>query len=122
MLHPISVELPSEPVRSGFERPEQEEPTVDGFEVKRDGDRLVLSGELDAHTAVHLDGEIDKMSDSDRIVMDVSAVTFVDSSGLRSLITARGDARDRVVELKSPSGSLLRLLEITGLTDSFEIT
>jgi anti-anti-sigma factor len=50
-------------------------------------------------------------------------VTFIDSSGLRSLLGASRRAAERSgkVVLRSPSPSVQRLLEITGTTAQFSI-
>ena len=55
--------------------------------------------------------------------MDIGGLTFIDSSGLRSLIRARkrlGDQPNAVV-LRDPQAGTLRLLEITGLTEQFSV-
>ena len=97
---------------------------MDGFEVTAQDGVLTLRGELDAHTAAQLDEAVAGLvSDGqERLVLDVAELRFVDSSGLRSMIHAQGPDGSRVVELRSPSSSVLRLLEVTGLGDSFDIT
>ncbi len=57
------------------------------------------------------------------VVIEMSAVTFVDSSGLRSLIAAsqRAAAGGRRVRLVAPSAVLVRLLDITATTSMFDI-
>lgn len=57
------------------------------------------------------------------IVIDLTDVTFIDSSGLRSLLSAsrRAGERSGAVVLRSPSTSVRRLLEITGTTTQFRI-
>jgi anti-anti-sigma factor len=52
--------------------------------------------------------------------VDVSAVTFIDSTGLGALLHIRNAAPGGVV-LVSPSSNLVRLLEITGLTEMFQL-
>jgi anti-anti-sigma factor len=50
-------------------------------------------------------------------------ISFIDSSGLRSLIRARqqlGDGTD-AVHLRNPQPGTMRLLEITGLQDQFRL-
>jgi anti-anti-sigma factor len=53
----------------------------------------------------------------------MSGVTFIDSSGLRVLVTAndRQDASDRRLIIRNPSVSVLRVLEITGLLSTMNI-
>ena len=85
---------------------------------------LIVSGELDSHTAPTFDGAIDALPDAvAEIAIDLADVGFIDSSGLRVLIRARrrlGDTPGSLT-LRNPSPSLIRLLEITGLSDHFPI-
>jgi len=77
---------------------------------------LAIAGELDAHTAPLLSEAIASIEDGD-VRLDMAAVTFVDSSGLRVLIEAHrsAEADGRMVEICRPSQSLRRLLEISGV-------
>lgn len=79
---------------------------------------LALAGELDAHTAPLL-AEAISAADRDQLCVDMSAVRFVDSSGLRVLIEAHQSAvaRDRTISLVNPSATVTRLLEISGIDD-----
>jgi anti-anti-sigma factor len=87
---------------------------------------IALSGELDPHTAPLLQGEIDGVLDQGGtdLVLDLSALGFVDSSGLRVLIAAQHQlaAQGGTLVLRSPSETVRRLLEITGLVDHVTIT
>ena len=84
---------------------------------------LVVQGELDAYSAPTLDGAVDAaLEDGARsLVLDLAAVGFIDSSGLRSMIRARrlvGDAPG-ALRIRNPQPATVRLLDITGLTDHF---
>lgn len=59
----------------------------------------------------------------DHVTIEMSQVTFVDSSGLRSLIAAsqRATAAGRRVRLVAPSAVVVRLLDITATTSMFDI-
>jgi stage II sporulation protein AA (anti-sigma F factor antagonist) len=78
-----------------------------------------LEGELDLHTAsgvrVALQSEC---AHGSRLVLDVSAVEFVDSSGLNTFVSLHRDtaAAGGTLELVGASASLRRLLEITSLS------
>lgn len=81
---------------------------------------ITLVGELDPATAPQLDGEIERiLTDSSvtRIVLDLTGLTFLDSSGLRVFVTAREALTTRGGELalRAPSANTQRLLDITGL-------
>jgi anti-anti-sigma factor len=86
---------------------------------------IQVEGELDAHAANKLDDLVDELlaSGVTSLVMDMGGLTFIDSSGLRSLIRARKRLGDqpRAVVLRAPQAGTVRLLEITGLTDQFPV-
>jgi len=85
---------------------------------------LLLSGELDASSAPQVDEAVDALiaEGAAELVIDLGEVTFIDSSGLRSLIRARKSMGNAdVVRLRNPQVGTVRLLEITGLTDQFPI-
>ncbi len=97
-------------------------------EAAAEGDQLVLvlHGELDPHTAPVLRDRIDQAlaQDTTTLVLDVSGLRFIDSSGLRVIIGAHKDMAGRGgrLVLRSPTETTRRLLDITGLVDHLEIT
>ena len=86
---------------------------------------LVLVGELDPHTAPVLRDRIDQTlaPETTTLVLEVSGLRFIDSSGLRVIIGAHKEmaGRDGRLILRSPTETTRRLLEITGLDDHIEI-
>lgn len=86
---------------------------------------LVLGGELDAHSARRLDDMVDDLltRETSSLVIDLEQVSFIDSSGLRSLIRARQRLGDEPssVRLRKPQPGTVRLLEITGLLEHFAV-
>lgn len=90
-------------------------------EVLDDGRHvLTVSGELDLATGPVLGQRIRRpvfWSDTKCLVVDLSAVTFIDSSGTRALVLshAHADALDREVRFVCPDGSVLRRLTAYGL-------
>jgi len=85
---------------------------------------LLLSGELDASSAPQVDEAVDTLiaGGASELVIDLGDVSFIDSSGLRSLIRARKSmGNGGAVRLRNPQVGTVRLLEITGLTDQFPI-
>jgi len=82
---------------------------------------LVLAGEVDLAVAEKIrDAGVAALTEDDSVALriDLSAVTFMDSSGLGALIQVNNAAPDRVV-LVAPSPRTRRLLEIAGLTSTF---
>ena len=93
----------------------------------RDGARAVINvkGELDAYSAPSLEEETARLlaDDITELVLDLSGTRFLDSSGLRAILTAQrrlADGEGRLA-LRAPSEPVRRLLEITGLTDHFVV-
>ncbi len=84
---------------------------------------LVLTGELDPSTAASLDAAVDQAlrTGSSELVIDMAGVSFVDSSGLRSLISAHKRLAPSRLQLRRPTPFALQLLSITGLDDQFTI-
>ena len=80
-----------------------------------------LSGELDLESSPALEEELRRVEDTDaeRIVLDLGALDFIDSSGLRILVRAkhRGAGDAERLELQGAKGQVARVLRITGLRD-----
>jgi anti-anti-sigma factor len=77
-----------------------------------------LEGELDLYTAPGLREALQpECAEGGRLVLEVSAVEFVDSSGLNTLLGLYHDttAAGGTFELVGASASLRRVLEITSL-------
>jgi anti-sigma B factor antagonist len=94
----------------------------------RNDDQAVLTvqGELDAYTAPGLEDHISSLLDENvhDLVLELSQTGFLDSSGLRALLTVhrRLEASGGRLELRNASEPVLRLLEITGLREHFGVT
>jgi anti-sigma B factor antagonist len=90
-----------------------------------EGDRAVIAikGELDAYTAPGVEEQIAKLMSEQThdIVLDLSETAFLDSSGLRAILTAHRKltTEQGSLTLRRPSEPVTRLLEITGLSDHF---
>ena len=95
--------------------------------TRREGVRTVVSvaGEIDVYTAPSLRerlAELDAQGISD-IVVDMSAVEFLDSTGLGVLVGGLKRARLRggSLRLVSDQEKILKILRITGLIRVFDI-
>ncbi len=84
---------------------------------------VVAEGDIDLAGGPLLDTAIMRVEGPDPVVIDLAAVEFIDSSGLRSLLAAsrRADGRGTHVVLRNPSSGVSRLLSITGTTDQFVV-
>ena len=93
---------------------------------QRNGCRtLAVSGEVDLATAPGLRRELETLiaEAHSPAGLDLSAVTFIDASGLSELVTAKRKVAHTDVEfvLVDPSAPCRRILEVTGLDQEFEI-
>jgi anti-sigma B factor antagonist len=102
---------------------------VEILEVKsEDRDRFVhvgLVGELDLSTVAKVQEELRRVEESapSTVVLDLSRLTFLDSTGLRCIVTADERARDegrRMVIVRGPD-SVQRVFTITRLEERLEM-
>lgn len=93
---------------------------------KRDGlVHISLRGELDLSSVGKLDDELQQVEGSGAgvVVLDLSTLTFLDSTGLRCVVRADERAREegrRLVVVKGPE-AVQRVFEITRLEERLEI-
>jgi anti-sigma B factor antagonist len=80
---------------------------------------LVLAGEIDMHTAPTLRDKLFELVEEERLplVIDLSDVSFCDSAGVNTVVTARKHATGRGVALAfiGLRGRVDRVFRITGL-------
>lgn len=97
------------------------------WEAHRSDDttRLALAGEFDLSNASQVEDAL-KEVESERpalLVLDLRELTFMDSTGLRVMVSADARARDdsrRLAVVQGPE-SVHRVFRITGLDDHLEI-
>lgn len=86
---------------------------------------IALAGEVDVYTSPRVKQEIVNLLNSDvtRMVVDLTGVEYLDSTGLGVLIGGLKRARERDGDLKliCDNVRILRIFEITGLTKIFDI-
>jgi anti-sigma B factor antagonist len=90
-----------------------------------DDSLVVLSGELDMATASELTGVLDQVvaHGSREVVLDLSGLTFIDSSGIAALVEAqhRLSEQGRELSVHGARHSALRVFEISGLVDFLHV-
>jgi anti-sigma B factor antagonist len=97
------------------------------WEVERQGRTTVvfLRGELDLASAeAALDVLIDALREGD-LVIDASELSFIDSSGIRSILEAYREANQgigagRGVTVRAPTAQVRRVLQLTGIDNLIE--
>jgi anti-anti-sigma factor len=94
-------------------------------EIQGDRATLTVRGELDAYSAPGLEDQVSRLIGQGvgTIVLDLAGTGFLDSSGLRAILTAQRRLSEAggSMTLRAPSEPVTRLLEITGLTDHFSV-
>lgn len=92
------------------------------LEIRTDSWKLVMvCGEIDMDNAGQLVDAIKAVAGT--AVVDLSGVTFIDSTGLYGLLRAQEAARQRGDDLilRHPSRAVRRVLEVTSLIDGFTV-
>jgi len=97
-----------------------------GISIAADGDEttIAVAGELDLASAGRVDEEVRAVrgSGAARIVLDLHEVDFIDSTGLRVLLSLRNDAvrSGYRLELVPPGRAARRIFAITGTRGLFD--
>ena len=82
-------------------------------------------GEVDVFSAPELAAQLTQLFDAGRqtVVVDLTSVTFLDSTGLGTLVAARNRAEEAGGQLPiiGSGERVLKLFRITGLDEVFEI-
>jgi anti-sigma B factor antagonist len=86
------------------------------------GDIDMAGGPLLEEAILARETDLERASSGD-VVLDLENVHFIDSSGLRGLLGAsrRAASRRSAVVLRAAGPEIIRLLEITGTLDQFNI-
>jgi len=85
---------------------------------------LVVAGEVDLAAADRLSEALDRGLVPDGVLaVDLSAVTFIDSMGLRTLIKAaqKADEVDARLRLAAVPAAVTRVLELAGVSGLFNV-
>jgi len=91
----------------------------------RSGEPLVVTvrGEVDLATSPELELSVSRAFEGapSLVVLDLEALTFIDSSGLRVLVSLAHEATSRgtSLALRAVPSHAQRVLDVTGLSDTF---
>jgi anti-anti-sigma factor len=98
-------------------------PAVESIERLGDGVVLHLAGELDLYNAGDVAAALDEVAGEghQRVVVDLAAVEFVDSTALGALVEARKQIGGETLVLAAPRPDVSRALEISGLHKHFAV-
>jgi anti-anti-sigma factor len=94
-------------------------------EVERQGEALVVRpvGELDLATVSELDRAIGDAGAAPLLVLDLSGLEFLDTSGMRFLLKTQADsfALDRELKLVRGQREVQRLFAVAGFADRLQV-
>jgi len=93
---------------------EQFEGEASMIEISGSDGRPAVRGELDLSTMPALEAWLTQL-DGQLTQVDLSGVTFFDSTALRAFLSAR--QRNQHLRVVNPSKAVLKVLEITGTVD-----
>ncbi len=91
--------------------------SFDVVETRR-GPVFALRGELDVAHAEELRLALTSVAEGSVVVVDLSELTFIDSSGLTALVHARNKlaATGAVLQVRGARGNVKHVFQIAGLT------
>jgi anti-anti-sigma factor len=88
-------------------------------------DEVVVNvrGEIDLSTAPVLDHRLSELAETQKLVVNLTGVTFLDSSGLGVLVRTSNRLEDHggVIRLVVNHPQVLKVLEITGLASTMPV-
>jgi anti-anti-sigma factor len=95
-------------------------------DVRTEGDILHVApvGEIDLSNATFLrEALIPNGSETKAIELNLGGITFIDSTGLRTLLEAEAAARSNghALRMTMPSAPVRRIFEVAGFTDRFDV-
>jgi anti-anti-sigma factor len=98
------------------------EPPPFAIEVSEEGERtlLTLSGELDLATVGELETALgDRLGGGENVVVDLRGLAFMDSSGVRALVSAHQSAQSgdgSLTIVRAPRGNEVdRVIDVSGI-------
>ena len=95
-----------------------ERPAQAAFDVRPTADSLVLAGELDMAGSAVLQAALHPLVEAGGdVTLELGELVFLDSAGLNLFVDVLAKlAPDRRLVLREPTGVVLRLLEVSGLS------
>ena len=88
------------------------------------GSRVIrVGGELDLSTVPILEDELEAALErlDGGVVVDLSDLEFIDSTGIAVLVRAMGDEGSRMSFVPSRSAAVVRVLEMTGVAERMQM-
>ena len=103
-------------------------PETSGFSIKIEAEqsapRVVVTGELDLLTSPQLKEQLAALTERkpSRLILDLTGVSFFDSSALNVVLHAQREAGEQSYELAVvPSAAVSRVIDLTGVADHLTV-
>ncbi|MDT7726289.1 MAG: anti-sigma factor antagonist [Actinomycetota bacterium] len=103
-------------------------PETPGFSIKIEAEqsapRVVVTGELDLLTSPQLKDQLAALAEQkpSRLILDLTGVSFFDSSALNVVLHAQREAGEQSYELAVvPSAAVSRVIDLTGVADHLTV-
>jgi anti-sigma B factor antagonist len=99
-------------------------PPVEAIERRNQSLIIRLAGELDLYNAEEVSVALGQASGEapERLVIDLTEVSFVDSTALAALVEAKKEVRPETrFVLAAPGTDVRRALEVSGLAQHFDV-
>lgn len=89
------------------------------LDIAIDGRRIRIQGEVDAATAGQVQSALEGIGFHEHVELDLDGVEFMDSSGLRTIITALSMTNANGADLRvvAASRTVRRLFEVSGVDE-----
>ena len=82
---------------------------------------VIVHGEMDLVTAPRVGGAVAAAGELAGVVVDLSEVGFLDSSGLSELLVAERSLEGRLAIVCAPAGAVHRLMGVAGLEQALPL-
>lgn len=86
---------------------------------------MEIAGEIDLYTAPRLQAEFTRLLQDgpNRVVIDMSAVEFCDSTGMNVLLSALKRVKEQggALDVAAPRPAVRKILQVTGLDSVFTV-
>lgn len=96
------------------------------YEMRDDVLEVKLTGEIDHHSALHVRSDIDGLifeCRPQRVILDLSEISFMDSSGLGLIMGRYSLIKDLggTLSLRSPTVAVMKILTLAGMERMIKI-
>ena len=83
---------------------------------------IILNGKLDTNTSPLLETKFSELEDYDKIIVDLKAVDYISSAGLRVLLSMQKEMNKKgEMTIKNVCSNVMDIFEVTGFSEILNI-